>query len=679
MRAYRELGKRAGWDSPYVAARSSSTFEDIATASFAGQHETYLYVRGETELLHYVKKCFSSLYTPRAIFYKHQVGVPIEKESISVGVQIMIDSMASGVMFTIDPVSGDRNLIVIEAAWGVGEAIAQGRVTPDRYVVRKDTLEIIEKNISRKEIKMVRNPERGGELITIRLDGVEANTPCLTEDQIITLAKLGLKIEEIYDDAPQDIEWALHSRNNRLYIVQSRPETVWSQKKQTVESEVITKEPLIILRGLGASPGIAIGKVRVILDVSKLGEFQEGEILVTEMTTPDWVPAMKKAAAIITDGGGMTAHAAIVSRELGIPCIVGTKEATKRLKTGMLITVDGSKGLIYRGKVEVEAIEEKAPRAVLVEAPVTATKIYMNLGVPTKIDEYKHLPFDGIGLMRIEFIIAEWVKKHPLALIEEGREEFFIDKLAEGIATVAREIYPRPIIVRLSDFKTNEYAKLEGGERYEGSFIENNPMLGFRGASRYISRHYEPAFRLELRAIKKCRDEWGLKNVWIMLPFVRTTWEVERVLRIMEEEGLKRGRDLKVWLMAEVPSNVLLADEFAKLCDGFSIGSNDLTSLIMGADRDSGVLGELGYFDERDPAVLRAIKHLIKTAHQHGITISICGQAPSVYPEFTEYLVRWGIDSISVNPDAVVSTRKLVASVEKKIMLEGLRKQNNDD
>ena len=677
--AYDKLGRIINWINPYVATRSSGTFEDLASASFAGQHETYLYVKGGDELLRYVKKCFSSLYTPRAIFYKHEKGIPFEKESLSVGVQVMVDPKASGVMFTIDPVTGDRRYIVIEGAWGVGEAIVQGKVTPDLFKVDKETLEIVEKKISYKKIKLARNPEKIGELMTVELSDEEASRPCLTDEQVIELAKLGKRIEELYGGQPQDIEWALHSRNNRLYIVQSRPETVWSQKVEEVEKVEEIEEyemPEVLVRGLGASPGIATGKAHVILDVSKLGEFKEGEILITEMTTPDWVPAMRKAAAIVTDGGGMTAHAAIVSRELGIPCVVGAGNATKVIKTGMLITVDGGKGIVYKGAIkkveEVKEVKPEVKREVVYEAPITATKIYMNLGVPDKITEYKDLPFDGIGLMRIEFIIAEWVKKHPMALIEEGNEQLFIDKLAEGIAMVAREIYPRPVVVRLSDFKTNEYAKLEGGEKFEAKIEENNPMLGFRGVSRYISMYYEPAFRLELRAIKKCRDEWGLKNVWIMLPFVRTTWEVKRVLEIMKEEGLERGRDLKVWLMAEVPSNVILADEFAKLCDGISIGSNDLTSLILGVDRDSAILGELGYFDERDPAVLKAIEILVKKAHEHGITVSICGQAPSVYPEFTEFLIRIGIDSISVNPDAVVSTRKLVASVERKIMLERL-------
>ncbi|MEM4809325.1 MAG: phosphoenolpyruvate synthase, partial [Desulfurococcaceae archaeon] len=415
-------------------------------------------------------------------------------------------------------------------------------------------------------------------------------------------------------------------------------------------------------------------------------EFKEGDILVTRMTDPDWVPLMKKAAAIVTDEGGMTSHAAIVSRELGIPCVVGTGNATKAVVSGTEVTVDGSKGVIYEGIVEelakpkTEAIPAAgvvaavgiSPEQLLPLYPVTATKIYMNLGEPDAIDKYKDLPFDGIGLMRIEFIFTDWIGYHPMYLIDTGQQDFFVNKLAEGIAKVAQAIYPRPVVVRFSDFRTNEFRGLKGGEKYEPD--ERNPMIGWRGVSRYIHPKYEPGFRLELKAIRKVREEFGLINVWVMLPFVRTTWEVKRLLKIMEEEGLKRTKDFKVWIMAEVPSVALLAEEFAELVDGFSIGSNDLTQLVLGADRDSNILAEMGYFDERDPAVLKAISMIIRGAHKKGATVSICGQAPSVYPEIVEFLVREGIDSISVNPDAVIPTRRLVASVERKIMLERLEK-----
>jgi len=486
-----------------------------------------------------------------------------------------------------------------------------------------------------------------------------------------------------------DIEWAIDKDidpPDNIFIVQARHETVWS--KQLKEGKLEKAETVtetegsgkVLVRGLPASPGVATGVARVILNPRspEAQQFKEGDILVTKMTDPDWVPLMKKAAAIVTDEGGMTSHAAIVSRELGIPAVVGTGNATQVIKTGMLVTVDGSRGVVYEGKVEIGKKREKeevAAAGISAEAlrdlyPVTGTKIYMNLGEPDVIDKYVDLPFDGIGLMRIEFILTDWIGYHPLYLLETGKANFFVQKLADGIAKVASAIYPRPVVVRFSDFKTNEYRGLRGGDKYEPE--ERNPMIGWRGVSRYIHPAYEKAFRLEVQAIRKVRDEMGLKNVWVMLPFVRTTWEIEKVLDIMAEEGLERGKDFKVWIMAEVPSVVLLADEFAKLVDGFSIGSNDLTQLVLGVDRDSQLLAGMGYFDERDPAVLNAIKMLIDAAHRHGRTVSICGQAPSVYPEIVEFLVANGIDSISVNPDAVIPTRRLVASIERKIMLRRL-------
>lgn len=408
--------------------------------------------------------------------------------------------------------------------------------------------------------------------------------------------------------------------------------------------------------------------------------FKQGDILVTKMTSPDWAAYMRKASAIITDEGGMTCHAAIVSRELGIPCIVGTGNATKVLRADQLYTVDAKAGVVYEGVVEEivkkpSVVAAPVAKPVSEYVPITATKVYMNLGVPEKIEEYKDLPFDGIGLMRVEFIIADWVGEHPLYLIERGEAQKFVNKLVEGISMVARAIQPRPVVVRFSDFKTNEYRMLKGGEKYEQ--MESNPMIGYRGVSRYISPQYREAFKLECKAIRKVRDEYGLRNVWVMLPFVRTTWEVEKCLEIMAEEGLKRARDFKVWIMAEVPSVIFLADAFCKYVDGFSIGSNDLTQLTLGTDRDSQILPSLDprYFDERDPAVKRAIEHLIKVAHEHEVTVSICGQGPSVYPELTEFLIRCGIDSISVNPDVVTQTKRLVASVEQKILLESITKQ----
>ncbi|WFO74529.1 phosphoenolpyruvate synthase [Desulfurococcaceae archaeon MEX13E-LK6-19] len=698
--AYRELSKRLGIENPRVAVRSSATAEDLPEASFAGQQETYLNVFGEDAVVKRVKDCWASLFTARAVFYRVQQGIPHEKALMSVTVQKMVNSRSAGVMFTLHPVTGETNVVVIEGAWGLGEAVVGGKVTPDEWVVDKETLEIKDRRINKKNIAIVFNPEKGeNETIQLpdpRFPQFQPDAPSLNDEEVKKLAELGVKIEKHYGRA-MDIEWAIDMDlpyPQNVFIVQARAETVWSTKKAKEEEKkaelkgfkkvVKMSEAKVLVKGLPASPGVGAGVAKVLFDPhsKEAQEFKEGEVLVTKMTDPDWVPLMKKAAAIVTDEGGMTSHAAIVSRELGIPCIVGTGNATQVIKTGMEVTVDGSRGVVYDGIVEelVKPKEEAAkaevavgisPEQLLPLYPVTATKIYMNLGEPDAIEKYKHLPFDGIGLMRIEFIITDWVQYHPLYLIEQGKGDFFVDKLAEGIAKVAQAIYPRPVVVRFSDFKTNEYKGLKGGEKYEPD--ERNPMIGWRGVSRYIHPKYEPAFRLEVRAIRKVREEMGLTNVWVMFPFVRTIWELEKAIKILEEEGLKRSKDFKVWAMAEVPSIVFLADKFAEYVDGFSIGSNDLTQLVLGADRDSGLLAELGYFDERDPAVLAAIKMLIEKAHSKGATVSICGQAPSVYPEFTEFLVRAGIDSISVNPDVVIQTRRLVASIERKVMLEKLR------
>ncbi len=681
---YRELAKRLGIENPRVAVRSSATAEDLPEASFAGQQETYLNVSGEDDVVDKVKKVWASLYTARAIAYRTEHGIPHERVYMAVVVQKMVNSRSSGVMFTIHPVTGDENVIVIESSWGLGEAIVGGKVTPDEFVVDKRTLKIVDKKISEKKIAIVYDPEKKAN-VTIELPPEKAKAPSLSDEEVVELAKHAINIEKHYGRA-MDIEWAIDSDlpfPKNVFIVQARPETVWSVKKEKekakLEEEVKTTEKKILVRGLPASPGVAVGVARVLFDPKspEAAEFKEGDILVTRMTDPDWVPLMRKAAAIVTDEGGMTSHAAIVSRELGKPCVVGTREATKKIKTGMVVTVDGTRGIVYEGKVveekpaapKVEVVGLGLPREVIQEIyPVTATKIYMNLGEPDAIDKYLDLPFDGIGLMRIEFIISDWIGYHPMYLIEVGKPDLFVDKLAEGIAKVAQAVYPRPVVVRFSDFKTNEYRGLKGGEKYEPE--ERNPMIGWRGASRYIHPAYAPGFRLEVRAIRKVREEFGLKNVWVMIPFVRTVWEVKETLRIMEEEGLRRTPDFKVWIMAEVPSVALLIDEFAKLVDGFSIGSNDLTQLVLGVDRDNQFLAN--YFDERDPAVLKAIEMIIEGAHRHGRTVSICGQAPSNYPEIVEFLVEKGIDSISVNPDAVIPTRRLVASIERKLMLKRL-------
>ncbi|MEM0093394.1 MAG: phosphoenolpyruvate synthase [Thermofilum sp.] len=684
--AYRELSRRVGKREEFVAVRSSATAEDLPDASFAGQQETYLNVKGEDEVVEKVKKCWSSLFTPRAIFYRESKGFAHEKVLISVAVQKMVNSRSAGVMFTIHPVTGEEDKIVIEGSWGLGEVVVGGKVTPDEWVVDKKTLTILERRVSEKSVEIVRDPKTGGNLER-EVDPERRKAPCLSDEEVRRLAELAVLIEKHYG-RPMDIEWAIDRDMpfpDSVFIVQARPETVWSSRKAEAKpaevKAVRLTEAKPVVKGLAASPGVAFGKAKVCLtldDAKKL--MQKGDILVTKMTDPDWVPYMRLASAIVTDEGGMTAHAAIVSRELGIPCIVGTREATKVMQTGVEYTVDARSGVVYEGYVEelVGKKEEKpaaaaaAPIEVILK-PITATKIYMNLGVPDKIFEYKDLPFDGIGLMRVEFIMASWVKEHPLYLLETGRGDVLVDKMAEGIAMVAREIYPRPVVVRFSDFKTNEYRQLAGGEKYEPH--EDNPMLGWRGVSRYISPQYEKAFRLEVRAIKKVRDEMGLGNVWVMAPFVRTLWEAEKFIRLLAEEGLESSRDFKVWAMAEVPSIVFLAEEFSRYFDGFSIGSNDLTQLTLGTDRDSAILPKIDprYFDERDPAVKTAIAMLIEKAHNspYGYrTVSICGQAPSVYPEFTEFLVRLGIDSISVNPDVVARTRELVASIERRVLIE---------
>ncbi|MEM1521469.1 MAG: phosphoenolpyruvate synthase [Thermofilaceae archaeon] len=685
-KAYRELCERLGKAEEFVAVRSSATAEDLPDASFAGQQETYLNVKGEDEVVEKVKKCWSSLFTPRAIFYRESKGFAHEKVLISVAVQKMVNSRSAGVMFTIHPVTGEKDKIVIEGAWGLGESVVAGKVTPDEWVVDKNTLQIVERRVSEKVRELVRDPATGRN-IEREVELGRRNAPALNDDEVRMLAELAVKIEKHYG-RPMDIEWAVDRDlkfPESVFIVQARPETVWSAKaveaKPAEEKAVRLAEAKPVVKGLPASPGVVYGVAKVCLtleDAKKL--MQKGDILVTKMTDPDWVPYMRLAAAIVTDEGGMTAHAAIVSRELGIPCIVGTREATKVMRTGEGYTVDARAGVVYEGYIEelLGKKEEKPAPALaapieIILKPVTATKIYMNLGVPDKIHEYKDLPFDGIGLMRVEFIMASWVKEHPLYLFETGRGDVLVDRMAEGVAMVAREIYPRPIVVRFSDFKTNEYRQLAGGEKYEPH--EDNPMIGWRGVSRYISPQYEKAFRLEVRAIKKVRDEMGLTNVWVMAPFVRTLWEAERFNKILAEEGLESSRDFKIWAMAEVPSIVFLAEEFSRYFDGFSIGSNDLTQLTLGTDRDSAILPKIDprYFDERDPAVKTAIAMLIEKAHNspYGYrTVSICGQAPSVYPEFTEFLVRHGIDSVSVNPDVVVRTRELVAAIERRILIE---------
>jgi len=680
MQGYHELASHEKVKAnPFVAIRSSATAEDLPDASFAGQQETYLNVTGAENVVQSVRECYSSLFTDRAIFYRVQKGFQHMDVALSAVVQMMCYSESSGVMFTMDPTNGDDSVVLVEASYGLGEFVVKGSVTPDDYYVDKGTLKIVRRTIPTKTIMLAQKP--GGGTEEMKVPEELADRQVIADEQVIELAKYALTIEQHYVRA-MDIEWGLDKQTGKLLILQARPETVWSMKKKSPVEKQVTAASTgkkILIKGLPSSPGVASGKVHVIMSEHNVSEFQNGEILVTEMTTPDWVPAMKKAKAIVTDKGGMTCHAAIVSRELGIPCITGSKTGTKVLQTGMEVTVDAKMGAVYEGIVlenptQVEQQSVATGMANFVDTTVTGTKIYVNLGEPELAERVAAQPVDGVGLLRMEFIVSDHVKKHPMYLLEIGRPEEFVDKLAAGLETIARAFHPRPVVLRFSDFKTNEYAKLEGGEKYEGFANEANPLIGWRGASRYTDPRYEPAFRLEIAAVKKVRNEMGLKNLWCMIPFNRTVDEFVKIRELLRQEGLIQSDDFKLWVMAEIPSNVIIADEFCKAgADGFSIGSNDLTMLILGADRDNEVLAPL--FDERNLAVKRAIKSLIETAHQYGRTVSICGQAPSVYPDFAKFLVEAGIDSISVNPDVIVQTRHAVAQIEHRLVLDAARKQ----
>ncbi|KNF07221.1 phosphoenolpyruvate synthase PpsA [Gottschalkia purinilytica] len=681
VKAYEDFSKRVNLEDPQVAIRSSATAEDLPEASFAGQQDTYLHISGIEEVKRHIKRCWASLWTARAIYYRQDQGFDHGEVSLSVVVQKMVNSKIAGVMFTANPITSNSNEIMINASWGLGEAVVSGIVTPDEFILDKTALSITERNVADKNIMVIKNKEDVGTIeikVAEYLGSEYVTNQCLSDSEVSNLAKYGIKIEELYK-APQDIEWALDADTNELYILQSRPITTLKGEKEEVASTQ-TEELKSIARGLGASPGIGSGKVKNIKDITEIERVQEGDILVAVMTNPDMVPAMRRAAAVVTDEGGRTCHAAIVSRELGIPCVVGAKNASEILTEGMEVTVDATRGVVYEGKVLQQKQEETQNQSqgsvglsedlIHQLAPITGTKIYMNLGEPELIEKYKNLPFDGIGLMRTEFIFTN-LGVHPMYLLKIGEEQLFIEKMSESVTKVAQEVYPKPLVVRLSDFRTNEFRGLKGGDEVEP--IEANPMIGWRGVSRYISPDYIEGFRLECRAIRKVRGEYGLTNVYVMLPFVRTTWELIKVKEIMASEGLVQNENFKIWIMAEVPSVIFQAEEFAQLVDGFSIGSNDLTQLTLGADRDSGILNSMGYFDERNPAVKKAISTLIKAAHKYGKTVSICGQGPSTYPELAEFLVQEGIDSMSVNPDTVAYTRRLVASVEQRILLNKIR------
>jgi len=696
--AYREMERRYGKNID-VAVRSSATAEDLPTASFAGQQESYLNVQGENELLEKVMGCFASLFTNRAISYRVDQGFDHSKVFLSVGVQKMVrsDLACAGVIFSIDTESGFKDAVYITGAYGLGENVVQGIVNPDQFYVFKPTLRngfkpIVEKKIGAKEKKLIYK-EGGTGTEQKEVTAEERGRLVLSDDEVLTLAKWTCVIEEYYG-RPMDIEWAKDGITNELFIVQARPETVHSQESSTLlRTYVLEQKGKLLLKGEAVGTKIGQGEVSLIEDPQEIYKFKPGRVLVTEMTNPDWEPIMKVAAAIVTDKGGRTCHAAIVSRELGIPCVIGTGEATNILRNEKYLTVDCSTGAgkIYRGKLKyrLEEIE-------LSKLPRPHTKIMMNLGIPDGAFIQGQIPNDGVGLARVEFIINCCIGIHPMALIEYGKlkkaadkdekiakiinhidervganrdkTQFFIDSLAMGIAKIAAGFYPNDVIVRFSDFKTNEYANLIGGYLYEPK--ESNPMLGWRGASRYYHERFKAAFGLECKAIKKVRDEMGLANVKVMVPFCRTPEEGRKVIRTMEEFGLTQGENgLEVYVMSELPSNVILAEDFADVFDGFSIGSNDLTQLVLGMDRDSDIISHIS--DERSEAVKILVKHAIKVAHDHKPRrkIGICGQAPSDFPEFAEFLVECGIDSISLNPDVVLSTRLNIASVEERIRI----------
>ncbi len=678
-----------------VAVRSSATAEDLPDASFAGQQETYLNVHGVAAVLEACKRCFASLFTDRAISYRVDKGFDHFKVALSVGVQRMVrsDLACSGVIFTIDTETGFRDAVVVSAAYGLGENVVQGTVTPDEYIVFKPTLKtghrpILKKTVGSKEFKLVYDTGGGRMVRNIPVPPAERARLALADDEVLQLARWACIVEDHYSarrgqPVPMDLEWAKDGHTGELFIVQARPETVQSRKDQDVlESYALGGHGKVLVSGRGVGAKIATGRVRVIESAHFLDQFQEGEVLVTDKTDPDWQPIMKKAAAIITNRGGRTCHAAIVSRELGVPAIVGTGTGTEALKDGQMVTVscaEGDTGFVYEGELPF-----KVTHTNLKTLARPKTKVMMNLANPEEAFSLSFIPNDGVGLARMEFIITNFIKVHPLALTDfdkvadpaakaaierltsgyADKPQFFVDKLAQGVATLAAAFYPKDVILRLSDFKTNEYANLIGGRAFEPG--EENPMLGFRGASRYYHPLYQAGFALECRAASKVRDEMGLTNLKLMIPFCRTLDEARKVQAEMALHGLKRGeKGLEIYVMCEIPSNVILAEEFCDLFDGFSIGSNDLTQLILGVDRDSEIVAPI--FDERNPAVKKMIAQVIATCRAKGRKIGICGQAPSDYPEFAQFLVEQGIDSISLNPDTVLKTTLAILETEQRL------------
>ncbi len=686
-RSYREMVERSGHKIASVAVRSSATAEDLPEASFAGQLETFLNIRGERALLQACKRCYASLFTDRAIVYRNNHGFEHMKVALSVGVQEMVrsDKAGSGVMFSIDTESGFPGSVLIDCAWGLGETVVQGMVEPDEYYVFKPLLQepslkpIIEKTLGAKAKKMIY--ARGGTTTSKLVDTSEKERSSfvLKDEEILQLARWACAIEAHYGQ-PMDMEWAKDGETGKLYIVQARPETVQSQKEAgSLKSYRLKKKGRRLVTGLAVGDSIAAGKVCRLASAAQIARFKEGGVLVTGMTDPDWVPIMQKASAIVTDHGGRTSHAAIVSRELGLTAIVGAGDATERLKDGQEVTVscaEGDTGHVYDGSVDFEV-----KTINLEDIPQTRTRIMINLGNPSAAFRWWRLPTDGVGLARMEFIIGNLIRIHPMALVHladlkdkkarrqileltrayEDKTQYFVETLARGMARIAAAQHPNPVIVRMSDFKTNEYAQLIGGAAFEPK--EENPMLGWRGASRYYSDGYRDGFALECRAVRMAREEIGLDNIVIMIPFCRSIEEADKVLGVLSDNGLIRGRSgLEVYVMAETPSNVFLAEQFAGRFDGFSIGSNDLTQLVLGVDRDSDVLSIL--FNEQDEAVTTAIAELLAKAQASGVHTGICGQAPSDHPEFARFLVEHGIGSISVSPDSFLAVKQVVAQSE---------------
>lgn len=688
LNSYRELTIKSGKKVLSVAVRSSATAEDLPDASFAGQQETYLNVIGDRMLMLAVKKCMASLFTDRAISYRIDKGFDHLDVALSVCVQEMVrsDIGQSGVIFTLDTESGFTGVILISGTYGLGEYVVQGRVVPDQYYVFKDGLRqgyksIISRRLGSKEVKLIYHKDGGTKQANV--DKKDREKFCLNDRDVLLLADWALKIEEHYGH-PMDIEWARDGETGKMFIVQARSETVKTMlaKKSVIETYKLKQKGKLLAEGLSIGQKIGIGKARVIDNPSQMKEFKKGEVLVTRITDPDWEPIMKIASAIVTEQGGKTSHAAIVSRELGVPCIVGAEGARKKIKNGQEVTVscaEGEVGYVYEKRLPYEVNKEEVKEKVK-----TKTKIMMNIGDPDSAFSLAHFKSDGVGLAREEFIFTNFIKIHPLALVNydkikdrtvkekidkltlgyKDKTEYCVDKLAEGIAFIATAFHPHDVIVRLSDFKTNEYATLIGGAQYEPK--EENPMLGWRGASRYYDPKYKEGFKLECEALKKVREKWGLKNVIVMVPFCRTVEEGKKVLSVMKEYGLERGKDgLQVYVMCEIPSNVILAEEFSNIFDGFSIGSNDLTQLTLGVDRDSSLVSHI--YDENNEAIKKLIRQVIKVAHKNHCKVGICGQAPSDYPKFAEFLVEEGIDSISLNPDTVLKTGERIAQMEKKM------------